>query len=60
MSQNEQKLGITTVVALCIIRAKKGTHGRKGSVGSFVAVCEARCGLAVEDTSKFVEKLSHL
>ena len=35
------------------------THGREGSVGSLVAVCEARCGLAVEDTSKFVE-LDHI
>ena len=33
----------------------KGAHGREGSVGSLVAVCKARCGLAVEDTSKFVE-----
>ena len=33
----------------------KGTHGWEGSVGFLVAVCEARCGLAVEDTSKFVE-----
>ena len=33
----------------------QGTHGREGSsVGSLVAVCEARCGLATEDTSKFV------
>ena len=33
----------------------KGTYGREGSVGSLVAVCEARCGLDVEDTSKFME-----
>ena len=33
----------------------KGTRGWEGSVGFLVAVCEARCGLAVEDTSKFVE-----
>ena len=33
----------------------KGGHGREGSVGSLVAVCEGGCGLAVEDTSKFVE-----
>ena len=33
----------------------KGTHVRKGSVGSLVAVCKTRYGLAVEDTSKFVE-----
>ena len=33
----------------------KGTHGREGSVGSLLVVCEARCGLAVEDASKFVE-----
>ena len=44
----------------CSMYMSKGTHGRGGSVGSFMAVCEARCGLAVEDTSKFVEKLSHL
>ena len=44
----------------CSMHMSKGTLGQEGSVGSFVAVCEARCGLAVEDTSKFVEKLSHL
>ena len=43
----------------CSMHMSKGTHGREGSVGSCVAVCDARCGLAVEDTSKFVEKLSH-
>ena len=33
----------------------KGTHGREGGVGSLVAVCKARCKLAVENTSKFME-----
>ena len=37
------------------IYTSKGTRGREGSVGSLVAVCEARGELAVEDTSKFVE-----
>ena len=44
----------------CSMYTSKGGHGREDSVGSFAAVCEARCGLAVEDTSKFVERLSHL
>ena len=33
----------------------KGAHGREDSVGSIVTGCKARCALAVEDTSKFVE-----
>ena len=39
----------------------KGTHGREGSsVGSLVAVCEARCGLAVEDTLKVFAELDNI
>ena len=34
---------------------RKGAYGREGNVGSLAVDCEARCGLAVEDTSKFVE-----
>ena len=33
----------------------KGKHGWEGNVGSLVVVCKARCGLAVKDTSEFVE-----
>ena len=38
----------------------KGTRGRESSVGSLEAVCKARCELAVEDTSKFVELYNFL
>ena len=38
----------------------KGTRGREGSVGALVAVCKARCGLVIEDTSKFFVELYNI
>ena len=43
-----------------VYNMSKGRHGREGNVGSLVAVCKARCGLAVEDTSKLFVELHNI